>query len=159
MFGKRQETVPSTSTEEHERLEEELAKLRGEVKALRSERDDRESALGLKEQIEKLKIEKDRLNEDNARKLREVEHKVGLERKRQETEAELIKRETAVQVREENLQADRERFETQMTFMQNRFETEVTYLKDMMQEISKRIPTVTWDISSNGHRESESADA
>jgi hypothetical protein len=71
---------------------------------------------------------------------------VGLERKRQEFEISQSKREAIVAVREENLEADRQRFEEQMRFIMTRFETEVADQKGLMKEMLKRLPTVTWDV-------------
>jgi flagellar motility protein MotE (MotC chaperone) len=67
---------------------------------------------------------------------------VGLERRRQEFEIGSAKREVTLGVREENLKADRERFEQQMKFTEERFDAEVKYLKDLMGEILKRLPNV-----------------
>lgn len=99
------------------------------------------TAAQLKEEIEKLKIEKARREEEFDRREREVEHKVGLERKRQEFEIAQSKREATVTVREENLKADRERFEQQLSFQNDRFTTEVGYLKDMISGMLKRLPS------------------
>lgn len=97
------------------RLSGELTKLRGDLETLR--------------------IEKARKDEEFRRKEREIEHKVGLERKRQEFEIEQAKRETSVVVREENLKADRSRFEEQLKFHEERFAAEVGYLKDMLSQL------------------------
>ena len=94
----------------------------------------------LKENLETLKIEKDREDEKFARKEREIEHKIGLERKRQEFEISQAKREATVDIREENLSADRTRFEDQMKFQEQRFTEEVGYLKDMVSQVLKRVP-------------------
>lgn len=95
----------------------------------------------LREELETLKIEKARKDEEFAKKEREIEHKVGLERKRQEFEIEQAKRETSVTVREENLSADRKRFEEQLEFHQTRFETEVKYLHEMAEKLMERLPS------------------
>lgn len=95
----------------------------------------------LKEQIETLRIEKGRKEEEMAKKEREIEHKVGLEKKRQEFEVEQAKRETTVSLREENLKADRDRFEKETKFTTDRFEKEVGYLKDMVGSVLERLPT------------------
>ncbi len=95
----------------------------------------------LRESAEKEKIEKDRKDETFAKKEREIEHKVGLERTRQKFESEQSKREATVTVREENLTADRNRFEEQMKFQQERFTEEVTYLKEMVGQVLKRLPS------------------
>lgn len=96
----------------------------------------------LRQSLETLEIEKGRKDEDYAKKDREVEHKIGLERKRQEFELEQAKREVTVSVREENLKADRTRFEEQMKFHNDRFTTEVGYLKDMIGQMLVRLPEV-----------------
>ena len=95
----------------------------------------------LREELETLRIEKGRKEEEFTRKEREVEHKVGLERKRQEFEIQQAKREATVTLREENLAADRKRFEDQMEFHNKRFTEEVTYLKDMVAKVLERLPT------------------
>lgn len=109
---------------------------------------DAESALAkvreittLRSDIETLKIEKGRKEEEAARREREIEHKVGLERKRQEFEIEQSKREATVSIREENLKADRERFEEQLKFHEDRFSKEVGYLKEILADIVKRLPS------------------
>ena len=94
----------------------------------------------LREEVETAKIEKGRKEEGWAKKEREIEHKVGLERNRQKFETEQAKREATVTVREENLTADRDRFEGQMKFQQERFTEEVKYLKDMVGQVLKRLP-------------------
>lgn len=96
----------------------------------------------LREQLETLKIEKARKEEDFARKEREIEHKVGLERKRQEFEIAQSKREATVTVREENLKADRERFDEQLKFHEKRFTEEVKYLKEMVGQVLERLPKI-----------------
>ena len=95
----------------------------------------------LKEDLETLQIEKDRKDEGFDRKEREIEHKIGLERKRQEFEIKQAKREATVNIREENLSADRDRFESQMKFTEERFSKEVKYLKDMMDKMMERLPS------------------
>jgi hypothetical protein len=95
----------------------------------------------LREQIETLKIEKGRKEEEGARREREVEHKVGLERARQKFEVEQSKREATVSIREENLKADRERFDEQLKFHEDRFTSEVGYLKEILGDIVKRLPS------------------
>ena len=109
----------------------------------------------LQEQINKLEVDKSRREEDIARKERELEHKVGLERTRQAQEIELAKRESSVEIREENLKVDRVRFEEQLQFHEDRFSTEVGYLKDMVTQVLERIPHVEVDIIKNGHKEPE----
>jgi hypothetical protein len=97
----------------------------------------------LREEIETLKIEKGRKEEERSRREREVEHKVGLERKRQEMEVSLAKREAVLAAKEEALQADRKRFEDQLQFHEKRFTEEVGYLKEMIGSLAKKLPTAT----------------
>src|SRR5208282_353405 len=73
---------------ERDKLAEELAGLRGDVKALKSERDETAERNRLRDQIAELKREKATLTEEGARKIRETEHKTGLLRTKQEHDVE-----------------------------------------------------------------------
>lgn len=95
----------------------------------------------LKEQISQLEIDKAKKLEEFTRREREVEHKVGLERKRQEFEIAQSKRETEVKVREENLAADKERFKDEMDFQRKHLEGEIGSLRDLVGEMLKRLPS------------------
>jgi len=99
------------------------------------------SAAELSEQVEMLKIEKGRREEEFARRDREIEHKVGLERTRQSQEIDIARRETKVAVREENLSAQEERFEEHMDFMTKRFEGEVEHMRGMVEDMIGRLPS------------------
>lgn len=125
------------------------------VKEVAEEEGYRKEIVKLKREKADLEIERDRETETNERERREVEHMVGLERKRQEFETEQAKREAVVAVREENLQADRERFEQQMRFTTDRFEQELKAERELMQAILKRLPDVTARIDLDGHRKRE----
>jgi hypothetical protein len=96
----------------------------------------------LRQELETLKIEKGRKDEEFARREREVEHKVGLERTRQETEIGLAKREATLGAQEVALKADRKRFEDQLEFHEKRFTAEVGYLKDLIGDLAKRLPEI-----------------
>lgn len=124
-------------------LTTEVIGLKREVSALRQEKKDLLKVTELREQIVTLEIEKSKRTEEHEREQRELRHMIGLEKKRQEFEIQQAKRETTVTVREENLKADRTRFEEQMAFNTERFEKEVGYLKDLMVEALQRLPTVT----------------
>lgn len=95
----------------------------------------------LREQAETATIEKDRREEEYSRKDREVEHKVGLERTRQKFEVEQAKRETTVHVREENLEADKERFKGEIEFQRKHLEGEIGSLRELVQGMLKRLPS------------------
>lgn len=104
----------------------------------------------LRNDISKLSIEKAQKEEEFQKKEREIEHKVGLERKRQEFEIEAAKREALVSVREENLKADRQRFTDEMKFQNDRFTQEVGYLKDMIKQVLDRVPNVSAKLHMEG---------
>lgn len=123
-------------------LSKRVAELKGERDATREELDLATDVVRLKRELTNLEIEKDRQHEAHEREKREVEHMVGLERKRSEFEVESSKRDVTLTIREENLKADRDRFEQQMDFMTKRFDGEVKYLKELMTEILGRLPSV-----------------
>lgn len=130
-------------------LVEEIAKLRAEIKLLREEKRVVGKAAKLEQEIVDLQkrlvelgIEEDRTTEKHDRERRDVEHMVGLERKRQEFEVEQAKRETQVELREAALTEQRKRFEEQMKFIENRLADEVKYLKDdIIKALLKAMPT------------------
>lgn len=138
-------------------LKEEIADLKAERSVQAKWLDSTKGINDLKKQITDLEIGKAKIVEDNAREKREVTHMVGLERKRQEFEAEQARKgietareEAILEVREENLKAERVAFEKSMDFQQKRFEKEVGYLKDLMGQILERLPTVNVDRSIKG---------
>ena len=148
MFGKTDEALLA----ERQELLTEIRGLRRDLRDAKAERDDLREQTRLTDEITDLKkqvvdqeIRRSRLTEDHDREKREVKHMVGLEKKRQQFEIDQARRETTVTVREENLAADRKRFEEQMKFTTERFESEVGYLKDLMGEVLDRLPTVTVD--------------
>lgn len=106
----------------------------------------------LQGELATLRIAKSKIEEDFARREREIEHKVGLERKRQEVELVAGKREAVVSVREENLKADQTRFAETMKFQNDRFTTEVGYLKDMIEQMMNRLPSAEILATSPGVR-------
>lgn len=106
-----------------------------------------EQVLTLKRQIVDLEITKAKKDEEHATQERELRHMIGLEQKRQSVEMEQAKREATLSVREENLKAERTRFEEQLKFNTSRFESMEKYLKDMMSDILQRLPNVTMAIT------------
>jgi predicted nuclease with TOPRIM domain len=90
-----------------------------------------------------LKIEKSTIEEKYARREREIEHKLGLERQRQEQELVLKEREVTVKLREENLTADKKRFEDQMKFMTDRMVAENNQLQGMIKPLLEALPKMT----------------
>ena len=120
---------------------DEEARLRRRLSGFRDVESLQQKVLALKENVEDLEISKARKTEEFAKREREIEHKVGLEKKRQEFEIDQAKRETTVAIKEENLAADKERFEEQMKFHEERFKEEVGYLKKMVAQVLERLPS------------------
>jgi hypothetical protein len=133
--------------EERARLADELAGLRSEIRALREERDETERVTDLRRKVEQLKIEKDRLAEDNARKIRETEHKVGLLKTKQDHDVANARRETKIEVREENLTADKKRFEDEMAFQREHMQREVDRFDGIAKALMERLPTIEVELS------------
>lgn len=134
------------------RLTTALHEVKAEIAGLKIEREQWRIArnleadiVALKQQISDLEIKRDKKQEDFDRRERELTHMIGLEKKRQEFEIAQAKRETSASVREENLKADKQRFEQQMKFHEDRFTKEVGYLKELLEQIMRRMPTVTVD--------------
>jgi len=111
-----------------------------------------EQVLTLKRDIAALEITKAKREEEHARQERELRHMIGLEKKRQEVEIAQAKQATALSVREENLKADKARFEEQLKFNTQRFETMEKYLKDMLSEILTRLPNVNLELGRKAGR-------
>lgn len=137
---------------EADALRRDISDLKGSILELRQEKKIVSQEVELSNQIVRLKndltaleIAKGQVVESNAREQRELTHMIGLEKRRQEVDLKQAKQEAVLTVREENLAADRKRFDEQMAFREKRFEQEVGYLKEMLGEILKRLPTVTVD--------------
>lgn len=127
-------------------LKAEVVKLQGKHDALKEAMKLSDEVVVLKRSIADLKADESRITEKYERERREVEHMVGLERKRQEFEIDQAKREATVQVREDAISAEKERFEEQMKFITDRLSKEVAYLKDdILKAVLDRLPTVTVD--------------
>jgi hypothetical protein len=133
--------------EERKRLADELAELGAQVKALRVERDRTGEVTRLREEVEKLKLTKDRLVEDNDRKIRETEHKVGLLKIQQDHEVANAKRETKVEVREENLSADKDRFKAEMDFQRGHLQREVDRIETILTKVLDHLPDVNASLT------------
>jgi chromosome segregation ATPase len=134
--------------EERDRLAGELAGLRADVKALKTERDETAERNKLRDQVAELKREKDRLTEENDRKIRETEHKVGLLKTKQDHDVEHARRTAVLEVREQNLSADRERFKDEMKFQRDHFDQRSEEQKELLKAILERLPAI--DVSLGG---------
>jgi hypothetical protein len=100
-----------------------------------------DDVLRLREEVANLELTKLQRTEEFDRREREIEHKVGLERARQTQELTLAKREALVGVREENLATERKVFEGHMSFYKEQMDKQVDYLKEMIDGLSKRLPS------------------
>jgi len=116
-------------------VEKILTDANSEVKKLYEAVDLGNEVKSLRAEIAKLEIQESQINEKYAKREREIEHKLGLEKTRQVQDLEFGLREQKVKLQEENLTLDRKRFEENMKFTTDRFSTEVTYLKDMIQKL------------------------
>ncbi len=148
MFGKKKITV------EPKVLENAIEKaVRGIVKDALNDAEsilkDVKTVGDLRKQINNLEIDKGKIEEKNDKKERELEHKIGLEKKRQEQELEIGKREAIVTVKEENLTADKERFEGQLKFHEERFTEEVGYLKNIVGQVLECVKNIGGSDGSN----------
>ena len=134
--------------EERDNLAAELAGLRADVKALKSERDETAERNRLRDQIEQLKREKATLAEESARKIRETEHKTGLLKQKTDQDIANAKRETELKVREENLKADKQRFAGEMEFQRKHLQGEVDRIDGVLKAILERLPVI--DVALSG---------
>ncbi len=160
MFWKKHEVSPAETgpnfKKEVERavkplVEDAMAQVENHLTGIRNVADLSAKVKELNEQILSLKSEKASIEAKHKRDEEEIEHKLGLHKKQVEQDIALAKREATVALREENLKADRDRFEKQMEFVEKRFGEQVTYLKDIVKGLTDRLPSMamTADLSPN----------
>lgn len=130
-------------TTEIRALKLQIADLEAKIESLTKQSDNLAERNRLKGEVEDLKLEKARLVEENDRRIRETEHKVGLLKTKQDHDVEHARRMAQLEVREQNLDADRKRFEGEMKFQREHFEREATGIRDILGEVLKRLPDVT----------------
>lgn len=145
LFTRTRDDAPAESP--RDALLEELAGLRADIKALRTEHTELAELNRLRDDVERLKREKANLTEANDRKIRETEHKVGLLRTKQDQDIAHAKRSTELEVREANLAADKSRFTQEMDFQRKRLEGEIDRIERLTTEILKRLPAISVDLS------------
>lgn len=149
VFGKETSTPTPTDTrvaeltDEIRKLSRAVAELRGENEALEDRRVLLNEKLELTAEIEQLKIERERMEEGHARKVREVEHATGLHRKQSEWERTKAVEEATIAVQKGNLDAERTRFEEQLAFHKTQIKNEVDRLDGLLKGLMDRLPTVT----------------
>jgi len=101
----------------------------------------------LLDQIERLKREQARLVEENDRKIRETEHKTGLLRAKQEQDVAHARRQAVLEVREENLAADKTRFKEEMDFQRRHLQGEVDRIDGVLRAILERLPVIDVELT------------
>jgi hypothetical protein len=155
MFGFAKDQQLEALTSEITKLSREVASLRGEKQAKGETLVLMDEINKLKRQVNDLKIEKSGLEEAHARQERELTHKVGLEKKRQEMELAATKREVAVEIREKNLTAERDAFKTDQAFRDGQFNKQVDYLQSLMSKILDRLPEITVETGGSARSKSK----
>lgn len=143
MFKRADDPVAQELLERIESLSKQVAELKGEKQAIETARKLTAERTELRTEIETLKIEKARIEEEHARKIREVEHATGLHRRQSEWERTKAVEEAKIKVREENLDAERKRFTEQIDFHKKQIANEVDRLEKLMAGLMDRLPKVT----------------
>lgn len=146
MFAKN-DPVAQELLDRIERLSKQVAELKGEREAVESTTRLTTERLQLLSEIETLKIERDRIEEDHARQIREVEHATGLHRKQTEWERKKAVEEAKLEVEKGNLGAERTRFTEQMDFHKQQIANEVDRLDGLLKGLMERLPTVSVEKS------------
>lgn len=144
--------VPTVSKAEQELLDkleglsQQVATLNGQLRGRKTVLDLTEETNKLKTEIADLQIQKSKLTEEHEREKREVQHYVGLEKKRQTVEIEQARREATLAVREENLESDKKRFEAHIEFVEKQTAQHLGDIKDLLGQVMGHIPNVNVDI-------------
>lgn len=147
MFKKTDDPLAQELLDRIERLSKQVAELKGEKEAVSKTAMLATERLQLLTEIETLKIERARIDEEHARKIREVEHTTGLHRKQTTWEREKAVEEAKLTVQQENLSLDRQRFEEQMAFHKEQIKDEIDRLDGLLKGLMDRLPTVTVEKS------------
>jgi regulator of replication initiation timing len=144
-------------SERFDELMDQLSELKTQVAELKGDRAGVSKAIKLETELSKLKrdltdkqIEFDREQEKWDREKREVDHMVGLQRKRGDFEIKAAGREATLAVREENLKSEREQFEKQTKFRQDQFDQQFDSLNGLMEKFLERMPTTKQLITVGG---------
>lgn len=158
LFKNQTDPLAQELLEEVRRLSKQVAQLQGEKDAIDQARALISEKLDLAAEVEQLKIEKSRKEEEFARERRELEHSTGLHRKQSEWERKQAVEEAKITVREENLSAERKRFEDQISFHKEQIKAEVDRMEKLIAGLMERLPTVTveksidFSLAGNGKR-------
>jgi len=149
---KRNNTISDRILEEIGSLKIEVTSLKAERKAVKSAHDLETEHIKLKRELTDRQIEWDKEKEKWDREKREVEHLVGLQKKRGTFEVESATQKAKLDVREENLAADRKRFDEHVKFIEKRFDQQFESLNGLMEKFLERMPTTKQliTVGSNG---------
>lgn len=123
------------------------ARQRRDLSALRQLEEVSQRVTQLKEQLETLRIEKARKEEDHDRREREIQHKLGLHREQVEQESKFAKQEAELEVRKQNLAQEQENFQKQLQFQKNFLEQNAKDMKDVLRAVLRRLPELSADLT------------
>jgi chromosome segregation ATPase len=140
--GTRRERRQDTLIAEIAGLRDKIGQLEAEIHKLTTVRDQTAAVRTLEEQIEKLKVEKSRLSEERERRERDTEHKVGLLLQTQEQDLKIARQQTELDVREQNLAADKKRFADEMAFQRQHFDAQVADMKTVLAQVLAKLPDI-----------------
>lgn len=151
MYWSNKDPVSEKILAEIKDLSKKVATLQGERSALADKVALDNEIVELTKKVAELGIKYDREKEKWDRERREVEHQVGLQRKRGEFETEAATRGAMLEVREENLAADKARFDEHVKFIEERFEQQFASLNELMGKFLERMPTTEQLIRVGGN--------
>lgn len=152
---------PESPASQRQQLLDELARIRADIKALGTQRASTQELAALGTQVERLKLEKDRLEETNARNLRKAEqeadlkvqkatHEAGLLLKEREFDIDSARREAQLTVREANLAAEQKQFEDRMAFRDKHFDAEMARIEKVSLALMERLPVIEVNMEAEG---------
>jgi hypothetical protein len=138
--------------DEIRKLSKRIGELKGKEESLVEIDALQENIKALKSQVSDLEIQKSEKTEAFEKRERELTHKIGLERKRQQQESkhnkdelELAKREAKIEAEEKALEGKQAAFEERMQVVQESFKRELKSQEYLLSEILDRLPTVKVD--------------
>lgn len=136
LTGTKKDAEPTES----EKLSKEIAALRDVVSKARRETDIEVELESKKKELLDKELELKKVEEDHATRMREIEHKVGLQQKAAEQDQKAAISEAKLAVREENLEGSKQRFEEQMTFQREEMDKRADSQERLLGQILERLP-------------------
>jgi chromosome segregation ATPase len=124
-------------------LSEQIARLEGTLKVKEEEVGLVDENNSLREEISKKKIELGEIEENHQKKIREVEHKVGLQQQKAEQDQKAAVENAKLEVEKANLANDKERFEGQMKFERDHLSKQIEGLERMVDRVMTLVPQHT----------------